>query len=379
MTNKINIRNILSVYSRWLFYIKACRVDKKIVVIESDDWGSIRTSSKESYNTLLKNGFKLNNSPYSKDALETNKDLEELYNVLLKFKGSDNNPPVFTANIIMANPDFLKIKEDDFNNYYYENVSETCNTYESSNKVITLWKDGLNNRSFVPQLHAREHVKYWTWLEDLKNLKNEATCTFDLKMCGLPSKVSPTKTSYYNPPYVSSKEIEKYKINLNVLVGEGISLFEDIFGYKSDTVIAPNCTWTDEIEKIWEKNHIKFIQGGYLQENFDKNVKHIPHFLGQKSKTTNMHYLVRNCSFEPSYTNNPDQWKKTLKQVDNALKNKFPAIISSHRVNYVGRIDSKNRENGLTQLSKLLNAILKKHPDSIFLDSSTFANNYLKN
>lgn len=379
MTNKINVRNILSVYSRWLFYIKACRVDKKIVVIESDDWGSIRTSSKESYNTLLKNGFKLNNSPYSKDALETNRDLEELYNVLLKFKGSDNNPPVFTANIIMANPDFLKIKEDDFNNYYYENVSETCNTYESSNKVITLWKDGLNNRSFVPQLHAREHVKYWTWLEDLKNLKNEATYTFDLKMCGLPSKVSPTKTSYYNPPYVSSKEIEKYKINLNILVGEGISLFEKIFGYKSDTVIAPNCTWTDAIEKIWEKNHIKFIQGGYLQENFDKNVKHIPHFLGQKSKATNMHYLVRNCSFEPSYTNNPDQWKKTLKQVDNALKNKFPAIISSHRVNYVGRIDSKNRENGLTQLSKLLNAILKKHPDSIFLDSSTFANNYLKN
>ena len=379
MINKINKRNILAVYARLIESIFSPKFSEKIVIIESDDWGSIRTSNKESYNTLLNKGFKMYNSPYSKDALETNRDLEELYNVLLKTKGADGNSPVFTANMIMANPDFIKIKQDNFTNYYYENVSETCNSYESSDRVIGLWKDGLNKGVFIPQLHAREHVKYWTWLEDLKKSKDEALFTFNLKMCGVPSKVSNTKTSYYNPPYISSKELEKYKINLDLLVGEGATLFENVFGYKSETVIAPNCTWTDEIEKVWEKNYIKFMQGGYLQDNFDTSIKHIPHFLGQKSKITNMHYLVRNCSFEPSYTNNPNQWRKTLKQVDSAFNNKFPAIISSHRVNYVGRIDSKNRENGLNQLSKLLNAILEKHPDTIFLDSSTFANNYLNN
>ena len=209
---KLNKRNLAAVYARWLYYTKSCRIDEKIVVIESDDWGSIRTSNREAYDFLLNKGYKMLNSPYSKDALERNSDLEELYNTLLKFKGGDGNSPVFTANTIMANPDFNKIKEDNFNKYYYQNVNETCNSYESSDRVIGLWKDGLNNGIFIPQLHAREHVKYWTWLKDLKKSKNEALLTFNLNMCGVPEKVSPTKTSFFNPLYVSSKELKKYKI-----------------------------------------------------------------------------------------------------------------------------------------------------------------------
>ena len=45
--NNLNKRNLTSMYSRWLYYAKAWRTDKKIVVIESDDWGSIRTSKKK--------------------------------------------------------------------------------------------------------------------------------------------------------------------------------------------------------------------------------------------------------------------------------------------------------------------------------------------
>lgn len=377
MINKINKRNILAIYARVIESIFSPKFSEKIVIIESDDWGSIRTSNKESYDFLLDKGYKMDNSPYSKDALESNTDLEELYNTLLKFKGGDGNHPVFTANIIMGNPDFNKIKEDNFKKYYYQNVKETCSSYKSSDKVIDLWKNGLNNGIFMPQLHAREHVKYWTWIEDLLLSKNEALLTFDLSMCGVPEKVSKSKTSYFNPIYVSSKELKNYNINLDKLVGDGANLFQKEFGFKSKTVIAPNCTWIDEVEKLWEKNHIKYIQGGYLQDNYNSILRHIPHFLAQKSDVTNMRYMVRNCSFEPSYTNNSDQWRKTLKQVDNAFNNNFPAIISSHRVNYIGRIDPKNRENGLTQLTQLLDGILKKHPETIFLDSASFANRYL--
>ena len=56
------------------------RVNTKIVVIESDDWGTIRMSSKEAFNSLLKKGYPVDQCPYNKyDALESNQDLEMLF------------------------------------------------------------------------------------------------------------------------------------------------------------------------------------------------------------------------------------------------------------------------------------------------------------
>ena len=46
---------------------------------------------------------------------------------------------------------------------------------------------------------------------------------------------------------------------------------------------------------------------------------------------------------------------------------KRPAVISTHRINYVGYIDPKNKENGLRQLGKLLERILNKWPDVRFV------------
>ena len=71
MINKIYRRNLMSVYARWLYYTKALRTNKKIVVIESDDWGSIRTSNREAYDTLLQDGYDMSKSPYTLDALES--------------------------------------------------------------------------------------------------------------------------------------------------------------------------------------------------------------------------------------------------------------------------------------------------------------------
>ena len=65
------------------------RTNRKIVVIESDDWGTIRMSSKEAFNSLLKKGYPVDQCPYNKyDALESNQDLEMLFDVLNSVKGN---------------------------------------------------------------------------------------------------------------------------------------------------------------------------------------------------------------------------------------------------------------------------------------------------
>ena len=59
-----------------------------------------------------------------------------------------------------------------------------------------------------------------------------------------------------------------------------------------------------------------------------------------------------------------------LSEIEISFKWKKPAIISSHRVNYVGGLSLKNRDNGLIQLEKLLIMITKKWPDVEFMTSN---------
>ena len=97
---------------------KGNSVNEKLIIIESDDWGAIRTPSKEVITYFEKKGFAIANSIYKNDALASQEDLEKLFEVLQAYAGSDDKPAVITANCIMANPDFTKIKENDFQHYF---------------------------------------------------------------------------------------------------------------------------------------------------------------------------------------------------------------------------------------------------------------------
>lgn len=370
-----NKRNIVAAYSRWLYYTKAWKTNKKIVVIESDDWGSIRTSTKEAYDALMNLGYDMTKSPYTLDALETNEDLLALYKVLNSVKDSHNNSPCFTANMIMANPDFTAIANNNFTTYVYETVDKTLKKHQDRDRVRDLWKEGMEANIFFPQLHAREHVRYWDWMNDLRANHLEAKETFKYEMCGVPRVVSKKGRSYFHPPYIDDKILIHEKVDLDQLISEGAKLFKSEFGFESKTTIAPNCGWTKSTEKIWADNNIEYMQGGFLQEHYKLNgIKYIPHYLGEKSKIKGLTYLVRNCTFEPAYSKDSNYWKSTYKQIENAFNRKAPAIISTHRVNYVGSIDESNREKGLEQLSFLLNELINNHPDVVFMNTLDFAN-----
>ena len=84
---------------------------RKIVVLESDDWGSVRMSSRKDRDELTKYGFDFGDQPFNRyDALESNDDLTALFELLKKHKDSRGRSPLFTAVSIMANPDLRKLK-----------------------------------------------------------------------------------------------------------------------------------------------------------------------------------------------------------------------------------------------------------------------------
>lgn len=104
------LRNIINTFGY--------KTNRKIVVFESDDWGSIRMPSKLAYSNLLKKGIGVDKSLYDTlDSLEKKEDLEALFSVLQNNK-SAYSLPIFTFNTVIQNPDFSKIKENNFEKFY---------------------------------------------------------------------------------------------------------------------------------------------------------------------------------------------------------------------------------------------------------------------
>jgi hypothetical protein len=92
-----------------------------------------------------------------------------------------------------------------------------------------------------------------------------------------------------------------------------------------------------------------------------------------KSNNLGQIYLTRNASFEPS-SDDSDWVDSCMAEIENAFLWRKPAVISTHRVNYVSNIDADNAASGLVNLDKLLLRIIKSYPDIEFVTSAELGN-----
>lgn len=350
--------------------VRGWKTNRKIIVFESDDWGSIRMPSKEVYNIMLRKGYPVDIRPFEKyDSLERDEDIEALFEVLKKFRDKDNNHPVFTANTIMTNPNFDLIKENGFEKYYAEHFTDTLKKYPESENVLNLIKQGITENIFLPQYHGHSHFNINEWMKLLKTGSQDERFCFDYGMVGIPPKTNPEMGNQLMVAlkFSTSEEFEQQKKN----VLEGAQIFERIFGYKSKSFIAPVYTWNSEIEKELKKVGVDYIQGGRFQKEPhlpSGNIKIKKHYTGKVNKNDQI-YLVRNIFFEPSVSATNTLVDNTLKRIEIAFMRKKPAIISTHRLNYIGRIHPENRKRNLNMLAELLSKLTIKWQEVEYMTS----------
>ncbi len=351
--------------------LRGWSTNRKIVVIESDDWGSIRMPSRNTYEKCLQAGYPVDQEPFERyDSLESEEDLCSLFDLLMSFIDSNGNKPGITANCVVANPDFDKIKEDGFQTYHYELVSETFKKYPKHSKSFDLWEEGMTLGIFNPQYHCREHLNVSLFMRDLGRGVEEAHFGFKNNMPGcLPKGANSTGNSYVEATSYSSEADKREKLNFYL---EGLDIFEDIFGKQSKSIIPPNYKWSPDFNTALRAKGVRFIQG--LHTMFEpipgKQNNHYYHFLGKMSEG-GLISLVRNAIFEPSQTIKgvSDPVDYCLYDIALAFRMKKPALISSHRLNYIGYIDENNRKKNLRQLKTLLSEVIKRWPDVEFLTS----------
>lgn len=349
--------------------IPGWRTNRKIVVIESDDWGSIRMPSNSVRETLLSKNISMGNEERQRytnyDTLANETDFEALYNVLMKFKDINENHPVFTAVSVVANPDFEKIKNSNFEEYFYEPFTTTLQKYNHRN-TFNMWQEGVKQHLFVPQFHGREHLNVQVWMRQLQYRETSTLEAFELNCWGFEN------TNKHNIDYQAAFDLElasdiSYQ---EKVIQEGLLLFEKIHGYKADFFVPPNGPFNNKLENIGALCGIRYMSASKIQsepQGEGKQKKRL-HWLGQKNDN-DQYYITRNCFFEPSAVGK-DWVNSCMNDIEKAFKWKKPAVISTHRVNYIGGLMEKNRSNGLTQLESLLLKIQEKWPTIEFMTSS---------
>jgi glycosyltransferase involved in cell wall biosynthesis len=344
--------------------------NRKIVVIESDDWGSIRMPSKEVYNYLLKKGIAVDNLSYNRyDTLASEEDLSALFEILLKAKDKNGKPAVITANTIMANPDFGKIKQQRFTEYFYEPFIETFKKYPGREKSFSLWKEGIKQGIFIPQFHGREHLNVNRWMRALRENVGIVRFALDLGMFDLSTSLVIGHNSFMETLNFENYSELTYQIES---LEDGLNLFERIFGYRSSTFIAPCYTWSDLLNEPLSKLGIEGFQGSFYQFEPKVGKKHsfkkIFHYTGEKNKYSQL-FLVRNAAFEPAGNHQFNWIGDVITKAKTSFRIGKPLIISSHRLNYIGSIVPENRRKNLDLLVELLKRLQDLYPDLEFMSS----------
>lgn len=344
------------------------QTSKKVLVIESDDWGSIRIPNIEVQEYLVNESLIKLTDPFSAfDCLESADDYEALFKVLKNYKDSLSNSPVLTANMVMANPDFDKIRVNQFQSFYSEFFAKTYENYYPNQKTFETLKTGIEQKLIFPQFHAREHLNALQWLKRLQTGDKRFLKAFDVNCFAIDdfSEGNNRANLMASYDYQNEEELDFVKESIN----EGLKLFEQTFGFGSKTTIAPCYVWNDHIENVLNQSGVKSIQSSYIQQ---KNHSGQHERVWQKMGNTNQFgqkYFVRNVLFEPALSKKINWVDKAMESIEIAFFWGKPAVVSSHRINYVDGLSQQNSGNTLEQLDDLLKNVVKKWPDIEFANS----------
>ncbi len=225
-----------------------------------------------------------------------------------------------------------------------------------------------------PQFHAREHLNVSLWLEALQRNHKETRIAFEYGFFGLKTVMPFSKQNNFLAAYwaVDRKDFEE-KIEI---LKNGLEIFRDKFGFTSESFVACNFIYPEKMEKLLSDFGVQYIQSqrGHLSPNIYTGKKLIKRNFTGHVNEFDQRYIVRNCFFEPSLNPDNNSVYSCLKEIQSAFRWKKPAVISSHRVNYVGGMSIENRDTGLYKLNKLLTLILKQWPDVEFLSTDKLGN-----
>lgn len=356
--------------------IPGWRTREKLVVFNVDDYGNVRLDSREAFRKLTKAGLNLESRFDRLDTLETAADLGELFDVLSSVRDSTGRSAVFTPYSLSANPDFEALRQGS-NQYHYVDLPETFARLSAKNPKAydgtwALWKEGIEKGLLQPEFHGREHLNLRLFDRKLERGDYDLVANIEAKsMAGLNDDPALPSVGFTHAYGIQDKaDMARHK---EILI-DGLALFARVFGRPARCFTPPARRIHPDLHKFMEQQGIRAIDKPlHTIRHIDRGKRrHEVNFMGRKCGHTHV-TLVRNAVFEPNLSPGTNAVARTLRQIEAAFRWRKPAMISSHRVNFCGHIDPANRREGLNNLKRLLDAIVRRWPEVQFLSAGELA------
>jgi len=348
------------------------KTNRKLVVISVDDYGNVRLDSKAARENMKKSGLNLDSRFDKYDTLETREDLEALYDVLSSVKDKNDHPAVFTPFALSSNIDFEAMASDNFQEYIYELLPQTFQKLSNRQPLAysgawELWKEGIDKGLMKPQYHGREHFNLRLFKGKLK--KRDRHLLISLKNN---SNIGLKSVGFENIKYTAAfgySSLDEIAALKDIAI-DGVKNFQQVYGYNPCHFMAPTANVHGDVVSALKPHGIVAYDRGIVFKEYQGKGKYKTkyNYTGKRNKDGQI-ILVRNVVFEPT-SDSSIHVDQALAQVAAAFYWNKPANISSHRVNYCGHIEEKNRMIGLSQLNILLKKIVKRWPDVEFISSS---------
>lgn len=328
----------LQFYARKLAHF---RFEEPILVFESDDWGKV--AGREDGNYPTEGGKR---TDWSHDRLETDNELEALYSLLESFADDFERKPVFTANFIVSNPDFEKTVAGGFKQLYLKPIDQAFPELQSK------WREGIDREVFYPQYHGRLHHNFAKYA---KAIKEDAITQklFQQEINGGRENFEPTQYALYSEYFDTSSSSSAS--SLTEWLKHGRAEFKRIFDYDSTTTVAPNYVLNPADINSLKSSGFAYLQAAnkilYTQKGQEQ---HLNYAQGREHQS-GLVFLARNHKFEPNRGRKEWQAGFSIEAVKYWLKRGVPAVLDTHRFNYV----SNFADNSLQDLKTLLSAMRK--------------------
>ncbi len=335
----------------------------KMIVFDSDDWGSQRVPSREAYVKLVDRGVLTGDGGYDCDTLETADDLSSLMEVLAQAKGGDGNPAVFSCYCNPANPDFEAIKGNDFSSYEWKGLTRTLEDRGDAKEVLSLWREARDQNLVSLQYHGREHLQVKMWMSALQS-SSTAREAFDLGFYSVPIPGIPAPATGFRAAnfFLEFSELDE----LSGIIRSGADCFAQEFGFPAQIYCPTNNIFHPRLYAAVRDagcaaiiRHVRNVEpdgrGGVRSVWGTRGVA-----------DAGLQSFGRNCVFEPIQQLGVDH---ALAGIASAFAWGVPAVISTHRANYVGGINPAIRDYGLHSLRMLLKEISRRWPEACFVSS----------
>lgn len=340
------------------------RVKGKYVAFASDDWGDLRIDSNKELQELLSKGYVKPSPDMLYQQLASENDLVALFEILSSVTDAKGNPACFTPFISVANPDFKKIKNDNFKEYHYTTIDESIRE-KSGTQAWNLWLEGNERGLFTCELHCREHISVSRWMNYLRQKDSDYLDCFKLNYAHY------SKKGQSKHPIVASFFVEdtnQFFEAEQTLLDAG-HIFKRLFN-RSPRVINPaNEYFSPKYYKALNDIGIEAVVVNPIrpEPTFKGDVRKQFYYSGKPSVEGIVH-ILSNVVFEAPNSIVKNPLDTALCQIEAAFFWGKPAVINTHRANYVTGRGYKNRDKNLYTLKKLLLEIRKRWPDVEFIN-----------